>query len=73
MDNDDSNIPFLVEVDTKGGTGVAKNLVPVEDLKRNLENAAQKLAHVFEDIKQVGEFNLTEVSLGLEVGAGIGQ
>jgi Trypsin-co-occurring domain 1 len=66
--SDDGQIPFVVEVTTKGVSGVAKALVPVDELRRSLRAATAKLGEAFEDIRRVGQFELAEVTLGLEVG-----
>ena len=62
-------LPFVVEVDTKGGSGIGVADIPVERLRASLKEATGALAEVFEDIWQVGNFQLNEVTIGLEVSA----
>jgi hypothetical protein len=61
---------MVVEVDVKGGRGaVGVADVPVDALRANLNAATASLAEAFRDIRKVGEFQLAEVEIGIEVTA----
>jgi hypothetical protein len=65
-------LPFVVSVDaSKGGAWGAVGLadVPVDTLKASLKSATSLLAEAFQEIRQVGQFSLSEVSIELEVSA----
>ena len=67
MANPDS-VSFLVAASAKG-VSVRSIAVPVDVLKTNLANATAGLAAAFQDIVEVGRFELQEVEIGVEVGA----
>jgi hypothetical protein len=61
---------MVVEVDVKGGRGaVGLAEVSVDALRGNLKAAMSSFAEVFKDIHQVGDFQLSEVSIEVEVSA----
>ena len=63
-------IPMIVEVDVKGGRGaVGLAEIPVDTLRTNLKAATSSLAEAFRDIRQVGDFQLSEVTVEVEVSA----
>lgn len=63
-------LPMVVEIDVKGGRGaVGLAEVPVDTLRANLKAATSSLAEVFSDIRQVGNFQLSEVTIEVEVSA----
>src|SRR5262245_35629818 len=73
-------IPFLVSVpedddrkDTKGifssETVINVCQVPVDALQQNLSKVSEAVLTVLKDIKKVGQFRLTEVTLQVEVTA----
>ncbi len=67
---DADKIPFVVEVSGKsGGRGIGFEDVPADKLRRSLEKATRVLAETFSSIGRVGEFELRELTLGLEIGA----
>ncbi len=66
---EEGTLPFVVEVTTKGSDGVGKESVPMATLKSNLQNATQRLGEIFAEIRSVGQYELKEVEIGLEVGA----
>lgn len=74
-------IPFLVDIpepidakDVKGflsddGSYVALREIPVDRLRENLERVSHALLKVLADIKSVGDFELAEVEVGVEITA----
>jgi hypothetical protein len=63
-------LPMVVAIDAKGGLGaVGLADVPLDKLKGSLKSATSLLAEAFEDIRQVGQYSLSEVSIELEVSA----
>lgn len=66
---EDDTLPFVVEVTTKGGGGIGKESIPMAALKANLDSATKRLGELFAEIRSVGEFELDQVEIGLEVGA----
>jgi hypothetical protein len=72
-------IPFLVilpdeeDKETKGvffpDAEIGLENISVDRLKENLGNICQGLSTVLSDIKKVGNFKLTEVTIGVEVTA----
>lgn len=66
--NQDS-IPILVEVIGKGGGAVGVADIPVETLRTNFRSATSLLSDALADIRQVGQFELQEVEVGVEVSA----
>jgi hypothetical protein len=68
---DSRTLPMVVAVDAKGGAwgavGVAD--VPIDKLRDSLRSATSLLAEAFQDIRQVGQYSLSEVSIELEVSA----
>lgn len=63
-------LPMIVEVDVKGGRGaVGLAEVPLDTLRANLKAATSSIAEVFSDIRQVGNFQLSEVEIAVEVTA----
>ena len=63
-------LPMIVEVDAKGlrgAVGIAD--VPIGKLRDSLNSATSMLAEVLQDIRQVGQYSLSEVSIELEVSA----
>src|SRR5256885_16557180 len=61
-------ITFLVAATAKGSNLRAIE-VPIAKLKANLAQATAGLSAVFEDIVDVGRFELQEVEIGVEIGA----
>lgn len=66
---ENDNVPFVVDVGTKGGGSVGYAEIPVRTLRDNLRRATIGLAEALQDIWAVGEFQLAEVTIGLEVSA----
>jgi hypothetical protein len=67
---DSRTLPMVVAIDAKGGRGgVGVADVPIDKLRGSLRSATSLLAEVFQDIRQVGQYCLSEVSIELEVGA----
>jgi hypothetical protein len=67
---DTRTLPMVVEVEVKGGRGaIGIAEIPIDTLRENLKSATSLLAEAFQDIRQVGHFCLSEVSIELEVGA----
>ncbi|HYV49820.1 MAG TPA: hypothetical protein VFA20_33420 [Myxococcaceae bacterium] len=64
-----AKLPFVVKDDTKGMRDLVVAQVPVDKLRANLKSATSALAEVFRDIQAVGQFQLDEVTIGLEVTA----
>jgi hypothetical protein len=67
---DNRTLPMIVEVDAKGlrgAVGVAD--VPIDRLRDSLKSATSLLAEALQDIRQVGQYCLSEVSIELEVSA----
>jgi hypothetical protein len=67
---DGRTLPMIVEVDAKGlrgAVGVAD--IPIDKLRNSLKSASSLLAEAFQDMRRVGEFNLSEISIELEVTA----
>jgi hypothetical protein len=74
-------IPFLVTIpepadakDLKGflsndGSYVALREISVDKLRENLQRVSWALLNVLADIKSVGEFELSEVEIGVEITA----
>jgi hypothetical protein len=72
-------IPFLVvlpdeeDKETKGvfspNAEIGLENISVDRLKKNLGSICQGLSTVLSDIKKVGNFKLTEVTIGVEVSA----
>jgi len=62
---------MVVEVlDVKGGRGaIGVTDVPVDALRANLKAATSTLAEAFRDIRKVGDFELSEVTIEVEVTA----
>lgn len=63
-------LPMIVEVPSKGSSysvGLAE--VSVDVLRTKLTNSMAALSEVFSDIGKVGDFHLSEVSIGIEVSA----
>ena len=61
-------VKFLVAANAKGPNLRAID-VPIEKLKANLEKATAGLSAVFQDIIEIGRFQLKEVEIGVEIGA----
>jgi len=67
---DSKTLPIVVEIGAKGGreaVGIAN--VPIDKLRDSLKSATSLLAEAFQDIRQVGQFCLSEVSIEVEVSA----
>lgn len=65
-----STVPMIVEVDVKGGrSAVGLADIPIDTLRANLKAATSSLAEAFSDIRQVGNFQLSEVEIAVEVSA----
>lgn len=64
-----AKLAFVVDANAKGGKDTAVAVVPVEGLRKNLRNATTALAEVLSDLWTVGQFELSEVTVGLEVTA----
>ena len=69
--NTAQTVPMVVEVlDVKGGRGaIGVTDVPVDALRANLKAATSTLAEAFRDIRKVGDFELSEVTIEVEVTA----
>lgn len=64
----EESLPFIVEIQTKGNRGyTAWKAVPVDALSDSLKRATRGLAKTFASIREVGGFELSEVTIGLEV------
>jgi hypothetical protein len=61
-------VTFLVAATAKGPNLRAIE-VPIEKLKASLAQATAGLSAVFEDILDIGRFELQEVEIGVEIGA----
>ena len=70
-------LPFIVEVpdlgETKGlgrsNLSVEHQQLPIEILQTNLQQACEGLSDAFSGLKQVGDFKLKQVTIGIEVSA----
>ncbi len=72
-------IPFLVRApsdsasDTRGlfrkSQEIVGKRIPVDALKTNLQSVSQSVMTILQDIKQVGDFRLKEVTFHVEVSA----
>ena len=69
MDTDQPTLPILVSVEGKGGGAVGVAVIPVTTLRENLRSATSLLAEAFSDIREVGNYQLAEVELGVEITA----
>lgn len=67
MTADQGSLLILVEVVGKGGGAVGVADIPVEALRANFRSATSLLAEALADIRQVGQFELQEVEVGVEV------
>jgi hypothetical protein len=65
----ESAIPFVVEVESKGGRGIGVEQVPIDTLRASLKSATAALGEVFKDITAVGNYKLSEVTIEFEVTA----
>jgi len=77
------SIPFLVALPTKTGENdemgilgtlisdadIGMKQIPVCVLKNNMASIAESMLNVLEDIKQVGQYKLKEVTMQVEVSA----
>jgi hypothetical protein len=61
-------VPFIVQTQSKGISLRAVE-IPIDTLKANLAKATAALGTAFESIVKVGQFELQEVEIGVEVGA----
>ncbi len=78
---EDQTLPFLLEpaaayddeapmsFSDDGARGAAARQVPIGALKRNLERLSGGLMATLEGVRAVGRFELTEVTLSVEVSA----
>ncbi len=69
MTTDETKLPILVEVAGKGGSGVGVAAIPVATLEANFHSATSLLSKALSGIQQVGQFELHEVEVGVEVSA----
>jgi hypothetical protein len=61
-------VPFIVSTATKGGVGAPRlKEIDIGALKENLQRAVAGLAQAFQDIRRVGDYELSELTVGLEV------
>ncbi len=79
--SEDQTLPFILEsaeaqgddmpmsFADEGARGAAARQVPVGALKRNLERLSSGLMSTLEGVRSVGRFELTEVTLSVEVSA----
>jgi hypothetical protein len=67
--SDEESLVFIVDVPTKGGPGVGIAEIPVKQLRASLNAATAGLADVLRDLWKVGEFQLNEITIGLEISA----
>ena len=71
-------IPFVVadppvsDLEVKGlfrSAEAGTALVPVDKLQQNLGEVCEAMVDVLQHVRQVGQFHLTEVTVGVEVSA----
>jgi len=69
MSTDQETLPILVQIPAKGGRAVGVAAIPVATMRANLQSATALLAEVFSDVRQVGNYELSEVEVGVEITA----
>lgn len=62
-------IQFIVATPVKGNDGVGVADVQIDALRESVTRATEGLAAAFQGLREVGGFELSELSIGLEIGA----
>lgn len=69
MTTNQQMLPVLVEIVGKGGGSIGVAQISVATLRENLHSATSMLAQALSDIRGVGDFELAEVEVGVEISA----
>ena len=69
MAMDERTLPILVRLEGKGGDSLGVAVIPVATLRENLRSATSLLSEAFSEIREVGNYELSEVAVGVEITA----